>query len=419
MKKIFSILALLLMAVSGAWAQAPQTSTLLTTIENGGDNSSFTSGSKTFDGIATVTLNGNISNDGDEWGWFTTSLDPCTIAVTAVGGYTITSCKFYTESGSAEDTQSPFEASVRYDGDYSAWVNGNSIGEVGVIKIEVYGYAPTTVAITGITLSQTEAAMTVGGDALTLTTTVAPDNATDKTVAWTTSDASVATVADGVVTAVAAGTATITATATNGTADTSDDQTATCTVTVSNPTVTANEGATGEYWATYYNGTTSFTADENTTVFQAALSGSSLTLTEVPNREIPATKAVILKSSSATITLTPASTTETLEGNELQGTATSITNPGNAYVLNKTATNGVGFYKLSSTGTIGANKAYLTYSGASLARSFFGFDETTGIELPTAEVVDTDGVVYDLQGRRVAQPTKGLYIVNGKKVIIK
>ena len=183
--------------------------------------------------------------------------------------------------------------------------------------------------------------------------------------------------------------------------------------------VTANEGASGEYWSTFYNATQGFTADENTTVFQAALSGSSLTLTEVPNREIPATKAVILKSSSATITLTPSSTTETLEGNELQGTATSITNPGNAYVLNKTETNGVGFYKLSSTGTIGANKAYLTYSGASLTRSFFGFDETTGIEMPTAEVIDADAVVYDLQGRRVAQPTKGLYIVNGKKVIIK
>ena len=61
--------------------------------------------------------------------------------------------------------------------------------------------------------------MTVGGDALTLTPTVAPDNATDKTVTWTTSDASVATVTDGVVTAVGAGTATITATATNGTDD--------------------------------------------------------------------------------------------------------------------------------------------------------------------------------------------------------
>ena len=244
MKKIFSILALLLMAVSGAWAQAPQTSTLLTTIKNDGDNSSFKSGSKTFDGIATVTLNGNISNDGDSWGWYT-GHDPCTIAVTAVGGYTITSCKFYTDNGSAEDTQSPFEATVKYGDDYSTWVNGNKIGRYGVVKIEVYGYAtPATVDVTGVTLSQTSADMTVGGDALMLTATVAPATATDQTVTWTTSDANVATVADGVVTAVAAGTATITATATNGTADTSDDKTATCAVTVAAPATVDVTGVT-------------------------------------------------------------------------------------------------------------------------------------------------------------------------------
>ncbi|MBQ4387403.1 MAG: Ig domain-containing protein [Prevotella sp.] len=310
-----------------------------------------------------------------------------------------------------EDTDSKYVWTAKKD----AKINWKGFGQYSA---NIYLTETATVDVTGITLAPATADMTVGGTQ-TLTANVLPDNATDKTVTWTTSNAAVATVANGVVTAVAAGTATITATATNGTADTSDDQTATCTVTVSNPTVTANEGATGEYWATYYNGTTSFTADENTTVFQAALSGSSLTLTEVPNREIPATKAVILKSSSATITLTPASTTETLEGNLLVGTATAITNPGNAYVLNKKS-DVVGFYKLSSTGTIGANKAYLTYSGGAGAREFFLFDEATGIEMPTVEDnADADAVVYDLQGRRVAQPTKGLYIVNGKKVIIK
>ena len=47
-------------------------------------------------------------------------------------------------------------------------------------------------------------------------------------------------------------------------------------VTVADATVnvTANEGATGEYWATYYNATQGFTADANTTVFKAALTGS-------------------------------------------------------------------------------------------------------------------------------------------------
>ena len=212
------------------------------------------------------------------------------------------------------------------------------------------------------------------------------------------------------VTAQKAGSATITAT--------SSGQSATCTVTVSNRTVTANEGATGEYWATYYNATDfGFTADANTTVFQAALAGNQLTMTEVANREIPFGKAVILKSTAATITLSLAETNATLDGNQLQGTATAIENPGNAYVLNKGA-NGVGFYKLSADGTIGANKAYLTYSGGAGAREFFLFNETAGIDMPTAEVIETEAVAYDLQGRRVQNPSKGLYIVNGKKVFI-
>ena len=185
--------------------------------------------------------------------------------------------------------------------------------------------------------------------------------------------------------------------------------------------VTANEGASDvEYWATYYNASTTqgFTADENTTVFQAALSGNQLTMTEVAGKEIPASKAVILKSTAASITLTPATTTATLDGNALQGTATEITNPGNAYVLSK-GTNGVGFYKLSASGTIGANKAYLTYSGGG-APSFLNFVEgnATGIEMPKAETTDSNAEVYDLQGRQVVNPTKGLYIVNGKKVFI-
>ena len=195
-------------------------------------------------------------------------------------------------------------------------------------------------------------------------------------------------------------------------------KTATCDVTVNKLTANSDGADTPSYWATYYNSTTSFTADANTTVFQAALSGDQLTLTVVPDREIPANKAVILKSSAATITLTPATTTQTLSGNQLQGTTSSMSGAaGNIYVLNK-GTNGVGFYKLASDGTIGANKAYLTYSAPTATRGYFLFDETTGIEMPTVEDGNADAVFYDLQGRRVQNPTKGLYIVNGKKVFI-
>ena len=94
------------------------------------------------------------------------------------------------------------------------------------------GNTKTTVAVKSVTLDQTTLTQTVGDAAVTLTATVTPDDATDKTVKWTSSNESVATVADGVVTFVAAGTATITATAPNGTDDTADDKTAECAVTV-------------------------------------------------------------------------------------------------------------------------------------------------------------------------------------------
>ena len=84
-----------------------------------------------------------------------------------------------------------------------------------------------TVSVTGVSLDKTELSLTVGGTE-TLTATVAPDNATDKTVTWTSSDSTVATVdQNGVVTAVAPGTAVITATTADG------GKTASCTVTVS------------------------------------------------------------------------------------------------------------------------------------------------------------------------------------------
>ncbi|SPF49076.1 exported hypothetical protein [Candidatus Desulfosporosinus infrequens] len=83
------------------------------------------------------------------------------------------------------------------------------------------------VAVTGLTLDQPTLALTTGGANGTLVATVAPSNATNKVVTWTTSNASVATVVNGVVTPVSAGTATITATTQNG------GMTATSVVTVS------------------------------------------------------------------------------------------------------------------------------------------------------------------------------------------
>ncbi|MBR1525995.1 MAG: hypothetical protein IJ640_04970 [Prevotella sp.] len=86
------------------------------------------------------------------------------------------------------------------------------------------------------------------------------------------------------------------------------------------------------------------------------------------------------------------------------------------YILNKK--NGVlGFYKANYK-KVAAGKAYLKMLTGSGAAEFIGFDgEVTAIESLTADKANNE--VFDLQGRRVAKAAKGVYIVNGKKVVLK
>jgi uncharacterized protein YjdB len=87
----------------------------------------------------------------------------------------------------------------------------------------------TSVSVTGVTLNPKTLSLVVGGVTGMLTPTIAPNNATNTNVTWSTSAAGVATVSNGVVSPVGAGTATITVTTADG------GKTANCTVTVSAP----------------------------------------------------------------------------------------------------------------------------------------------------------------------------------------
>lgn len=176
-------------------------------------------------------------------------------------------------------------------------------------------------------------------------------------------------------------------------------------------------------WTTFYSNASNYQAPEGTQVFKVNLSGTDITMTEIEDRIVTKGQGVVLKSTTEIITMTKTKTDEESSAdysdNSLKGTSVSITNPGNAYVLSYSQSKGVGFYKLSSTGTIGMNKAYLVYDGSANARSFFTFEETaTGVEMNKIGCIEGDDKVYDLQGRRVANPSNGIYIVNGKKVIM-
>ena len=84
---------------------------------------------------------------------------------------------------------------------------------------------------------------------------------------------------------------------------------------------------------------------------------------------------------------------------------------------------GQNFVWVKDAGTLAAGKCWIELVPASAAHaralSIVHEGETTGISTVKTTADTKDAAVYDLQGRRVMQPTKGLFIVNGKKVVIK
>ena len=151
--RILSILALLLMAVTGAVAQ---TETLLTTITaTGKEQASYSPAN-----VATVSFSYTAYGSSAylaNWGWWGYGWSA---TVTAAEGYTITKCIFYDDANrTATDSEAPFVVETIGEQDKTPRINGTPIDggnmqSKGIKKIEVYGYA--TPAATGYSITLDE-----------------------------------------------------------------------------------------------------------------------------------------------------------------------------------------------------------------------------------------------------------------------
>ncbi len=166
----------------------------------------------------------------------------------------------------------------------TVWLAGGTVAKNGTQKVNVESIALNENTLTLYTNRDPKTA--------TLTATVSPDNATDKTVAWTSADEKVATVENGVVTAVGNGTTTITAQA--------GDKTAVCTVTVS--TRSSSSGGTSK--TTYPVNTP--TADNGTAAVSPknAAKGDTVTITVTPDSGYKVDKVTVTNANGNTITVT-------------------------------------------------------------------------------------------------------------------
>lgn len=157
----------------------------------------------------------------------------------------------------------------------------------------------------------------------------------------------------------------------------------------------------------------------------SAVDKSKATLIDIGNI-IPAYTGVILAGDEGTYTLTTTSESVTVNNNSLVANIGEYALPaddgkGN---YNYTLAAGPTFKHSDGKGTLADGKAFLRTTvnvTGNEARSLeldFNDDETTGIKaIETSQY--TNDIYFNLAGQRVEKPTKGLYIVNGKKVVIK
>lgn len=170
-----------------------------------------------------------------------------------------------------------------------------------------------------------------------------------------------------------------------------------------------------------FSGVSGLTAYVATSVTDGAV-----TLTPVTNA--PANTGLVLKGTAdESYNIPVTASAKAPELNMLVGcivsttVAEDATSKFNNYVLVKEGGTAK-FQSLVENGaTIPANKAFLNagaYSAAARSLQIVFDDETTGVSSVNSEQIK-DNSFFDLQGRKVAQPTKGLFIINGKKVIMK
>ena len=173
------------------------------------------------------------------------------------------------------------------------------------------------------------------------------------------------------------------------------------------------------------------TAEQVTTTFGTGVKLAAVSSYDSGNKVLSTETATTIKAnepcfikvasdfSSATIsgvTIEDATPEKVISGDfKMVGTYASGSIPSGAYFVSNNQ-----LFKSNGTDNIKPFRAYFAHVPAG-ARLVFFDDETTGIsaELNDKAEMTNDNTFFDLQGRRVTQPTKGLYILNGRKVIIK
>ena len=194
------------------------------------------------------------------------------------------------------------------------------------------------------------------------------------------------------------------------------------------PSVSATLGANGytTFASEYPLDVTTANLPAGVTAYKAAVDevNKKVNFTAL-NQTIPANTGILLKgdaNATVTIPVVASGTAVTENAFLVNTTGATITSDETTYYFAMVKdSNPLKFGKVTGV-VIPANKAYLNASASNFASApsliaIFDGGQTTGIDAVKGSEFTVDGKYYNLAGQRVAQPTKGLYIVNGKKVV--
>ena len=161
--------------------------------------------------------------------------------------------------------------------------------------------------------------------------------------------------------------------------------------------------------------------DENVKVMTVKVNaeGTAIELNEVAaNTVIPANTGILVKAAKGNYNFVVTSEAgKELEKNNLIAATEPVTSNGSTYFALTKLGEKVGFALVENGVVIPAGKAYLEVSAGTAAK-FFGLDgEATGIN--SVKTAKADGAYYTLEGVKTTKPVKGLYIHNGKKIVVK
>ena len=161
--------------------------------------------------------------------------------------------------------------------------------------------------------------------------------------------------------------------------------------------------------------------DENVKVMTVKVNaeGTAIELNEVKaGTVIPAGRGILVKAAAGNHNFVVTSKEgTTLENNNLVAATTDVTSDGTKYFALTKIGEKVGFALVENGVVIPAGKAYLEVPTSTPAK-FFGLDgEATGIN--SVKTAKADGAYYTLEGVKTTKPVKGIYIHNGKKIVVK